>query len=395
MQKISEVAPIALSEKLDPAKMWRQSVNVHARRRVQLMLKSFLQRFDPGAVETIIAVCPDREHDRTRDLVGEAADGRISEVGESHFFEMCGLDGIALGDWSGWQIQQIVKLVFAKMSTTNFYLTLDSDIVQFRAAGLSDLFPDGERALAGVETAADYDRLYTAEFSAQEQAAKERYYEASQYILGYERPASRAGIYFSETPVVMNRAAAVEMVDHIETLHGRGIVDVLRKYPGWTEYSLYFQFLEMSGYLWKLYTFGGSNAVLSLEKSIWQPSPCYKSQRSYDRLHFSSSPLAQEGPFLAIQSWIPVREWLPARFQGPADFYRQLELWLDGASSPQQDAVAAGASAPTAALDAVDPAAFLRILESVSPSSALFKRTREVLDASLEISPIAKATPGG
>jgi hypothetical protein len=395
MQKISVVAPIALSEKLDPAKTWRQSVNVHSRRRLQLVLKSFLQRFDQGAVETFLAVCPDREYDRVRELVEEPTAGRVSVVNESHFFEMCGLDGAALGGWSGWQIQQIVKLGFAKISKTRFYLTLDSDIVQFRPAGVSDLFPDGERALAGVESAADYDRLYTGEFSAQEQAAKKRYYEASQYILGYERPASRAGLYFSETPVVMNRGAAIEMVDHIEALHGRGIVDVLHECPGWTEYSLYFQFLEMSGYLWKLYTCGGSNAVLSLEKSVWQPTPCYKSQRLYDRLHFASSPLVEEGPFLAIQSWIPVREWLPAKFRGPADFYQQLEAWLDGSAAPPQDTVTPSEAAPTAALDAVNPAAFLRILESVPPSSALFKRTRELLDGSLEVSPVLKATPPG
>ncbi len=112
---------------------------------------------------------------------------------------------------------------------------------------------------------------------------------------------------------------------------------MLAECPGWTEYSLYFQFLEMTGSFEEIHTCGESNAVLSLDKSVWQPTACYKSQRFYDRLHFANSPLVREGPFVAIQSWIPAEEWLPVRFCGLPDFYGHLERWLDPAAPPVDD----------------------------------------------------------
>jgi hypothetical protein len=357
------------------------------------MLRSFLRGFDPAAIEKFLVVCPDRDRDAIGGLVAdEHAEERVAIMAESELFRNCGLGGPIQDGWGGWQIQQLIKLAFAGISPTDYYLTLDSDIVQFRSAGLLDLFPDGGKPLAGLECAADYDRLYTDEFSRKEQDAKSHYYNSSQVILGYDRPVSRCGIFFSETPVVLHKLAVSEMIRHIQARHRKDAAAVLSEYPGWSEYSLYFQFLEMTGALDEIYHCGGCNAILSLEKSVWQPTACYRPQRFYDRLHFMSSPLVREGPFLAIQSWIRVPEWLPAKFRSVADFYEHLDSWLTPSSGPPP-----GPDAPeSGGLDAVNQAAFLRILETVDPSSALFRRSREVLDGSLEAGPrIPPATPRG
>jgi len=371
------------------------------------MLRSFFKGFDVEGLETFVVVCPDKECAAIRQIVEEAVrDNRITVVDESSFFRRCGLDGTVLASLGGWQVQQIIKLCFARICKTESYLTIDSDIVLIRAAGLGDLFPNGGKALAGVETAGDYQRLYKEDFSAAEVAAKTRYYQASQQILGYGRPASRAGIFFSETPVLLHKSSALEMLNHLERRHSEGFVSVLSKHQDWTEYSLYFQYLEMSGQLDKSYNSGDCNAVLSLDKSVWQPSAFYNSPRIYDRDHFTSSPLNRQGPFVAIQSWIPLDEWLSSNFGGLADFYRYLESWLDLSSRPSapdetaQNSNALGSPGigvpEQTTLAAVNPAALLRILEEVDPASALYQRTRDVLEDALVAGPsIPKATVRG
>ena len=401
MKKISVIAPVTLTEKSEtPPMAWRQGVNAHAGARLRLMLKSFGRGFERGAVEQFLIVCPDRDEEAIHQLIAQdAAECGITVANESEFFAACGLtaslDASRLTRMSGWQKQQIIKLEFSKICGTDFYLTLDSDIVQFRQAGVRDLFPDGERALAGVETAADYDRLYRAQFSVLEQEAKTRYYEASQRLLGYQRPSERVGMFFSETPVVLHRSCVAEMLDHLESRQGKGIVEILAEQGDWTEYSLYFLFLEMTGWLDRFYVCGGANDVLCLEKSVWQPTGCYRSPRFYDRFHFMSSPLVREGPFLAIQSWVKTEEWLPVKFRGLDDFYQQLWAWLDPASPlPPEDA--ADDAGNDGDIESLSQATFLRILEQVDPASALARRCREVLNRSLVAGPsIPEATPRG
>jgi hypothetical protein len=392
MKKISVIAPVTLTEESDaPSMAWRQGVNAHASARLRLMLKSFGRGFDRDSIEQFLIVCPDRDEQAIRELVAqEDAVSGITVANESEFFTACGRNSSELTSMSGWQKQQVIKLEFSKICETAFYLTMDSDIVQFREAGLLDLFPNGERALAGVETAGDYDRLYRAQFSVREREVKTRYYEASQRLLGYERPADRAGMFFSETPVVLHRSCVTEMLDHLESRHGKGIVEILGEQSDWTEYSLYFLFLEMTGWLDRFYVCGGANDVLCLEKSVWQPTGCYRSPRFYDRFHFVSSPLVREGPFLAIQSWIKTEEWLPVKFRGLDHFYQQLWIWLLTESAPPEDTGNDGD------IESLSQAAFLRILEQVDPASALSRRSREVLNRSLVAGPfIPEATPRG
>ncbi len=365
------------------------------------MLTSFFRGFEETALETFVVVCPDKEYLAVRQIVEDAVrDNRITVVGESSFFRMCGLNSVELAGLGGWQVQQVIKLCFARVCKTESYLTVDSDVVLIRATGLGDLFPDGIKALAGVETAGDYDRLYKEDFSKAETAAKIKYYRASQHILGYDRPASRAGIFFSETPVLIHKSSVLEMLNHLERLHSKNILSTLSQHPDWTEYSLYFQYLEMTGELDQNYICGGCNAVLSLEKSVWQPSAFYQSPRIYDRDHFTSSPLVRQGPFVAIQSWIPLEEWLSSNFGGLADFYRYLESWLDISSPPSTAAPDGGndlAPRPSGqTLASVNPASLLRILEQVDPSSTLYQRTREVLEHALVAGPpIPQATVRG
>src|SRR6185437_7220744 len=157
--RISVIAPIALTESVSGENAWRQSVNRNALTRTRVMLRSFSHRFDQSAVEQFMVVCPERDRAAMRDMTQELDAARVTLVGEARFFQMCGSCDLSSAGLSNWKLQQLIKLGFAKLCGTNFYLTMDSDIVQFKNAGASDLFA-GNKALAGVETAEDFDRIY-------------------------------------------------------------------------------------------------------------------------------------------------------------------------------------------------------------------------------------------
>ena len=103
---------------------------------------------------------------------------------------------------------------------------------------------------------------------------------------------------------------------------------------GWTEYTLYFQFLESRGLLDVLHARRGCNAVLDLERSVCQISQHYRDRRTYDRQHFTECDRSSDcGPFVAIQSWLPIEGWLPEWASTLDEFYDQMDSWLSGVSS--------------------------------------------------------------
>jgi Family of unknown function (DUF6492) len=106
--------------------------------------------------------------------------------------------------------------------------------------------------------------------------------------------------------------------------------DVLMASRDWTEYALYFQFLEMIGEMEKLYILRGPNHVLDLERSVWHETSWYKRWRVYDREHFTGSvDNRRKGSFVAIQSWLASERWLPKGYT-IEEFYRALGSWILG-----------------------------------------------------------------
>jgi Family of unknown function (DUF6492) len=207
-------------------------------------------------------------------------------------------------------------------------VTLDADIVCLRPFGMSDLVSDG-KAIVGVETAEVYRRLYSDSFAAEEAGIKERRYETAAALLGYERDQECRGRYFSETPCVLHRSSVVELIRYMTRAAQSPWPATLARMSGWTEYSLYFQFLESRGLLDVLHTRRGCNAVLDLEKSVCQVSAHYRERRPYDRQHFvECNRAAESGPFVAIQSWLPIEGWLPAWASTLDEFYDQIGSWL-------------------------------------------------------------------
>ena len=97
----------------------------------------------------------------------------------------------------------------------------------------------------------------------------------------------------------------------------------------WTEYALYFHFLEATGTLADYHCPAGRDAVLSLKRSVWEPSVCYRAARVYDQSWLEQDADENEGPFLAIQSYLPPQSWLPTTSKDVTDFCNKLADWVN------------------------------------------------------------------
>jgi len=232
------------------------------------------------------------------------------------------------GRIDGWFVQQLIKLGISERVHTDFYLTLDSDILCIKPCRYDSLVQFG-RALTNLETGRDYDELYTARFSALEQLIKSARYKASANLLGYDRPRTMQGHFYGETPVVLHAPTVRALTDYLSWHLNVRWSEALAQNLKWTEYGLYYQYLEMSDTLHEICRLSGCNSVLDLSRSIWRESGVYRQPRIYDEKHFRGREMDNScGLFIAIQSWLPVNSWLPEQFRDLSDFYCDVEKWL-------------------------------------------------------------------
>lgn len=338
-RQLSFVLPVTLHETGNLN--WRNSADSTAPVRLNLLLSSFLSRFNLDHLGRFIIICPSEQIRFIRELViSHTHDSRFVVMNE---LEVCPEIALAVdpqsGELRGWYVQQVLKLAAAEIIDTEFYLTLDSDIVCLKSFDFDSLIIDG-RAYANIETTRDYLRLYLPEFARIEHGVKASRMQFSAHILKYQRAQNLDGTYFGETPVVMHTESVREMGEHIQKSFSRKWTALLAINKGWTEQNLYFQFLELSNRFKSYYRAVGCNHVLHLEKSVWQASQNYRQKREYGLNHFRIDG-PEEGIFVAIQSWLNTNDWLPQTgFRTLPDFYEALRRELTSPPlglKPEQD----------------------------------------------------------
>jgi hypothetical protein len=219
----------------------------------------------------------------------------------------------------------LIKLRVASHFSSTHYVTLDSDILCLKPFSYASVVANG-RSLTNLEHPSDYERIYVTRDCQHELTTKRTRYQGAAALLGYRRPDTLQHFY-GETPVVLHTQSVRELSEFLNQRFGQSWIDGLAGQKTWTEYSLYFQFLEMTGRLEELCALTDCNAVLDLEKSVWLPSEGYRSARHYDAAHFNHD-LRKRGFFVAIQSWLPSTLWLPARCGSVSAFYEEVETWL-------------------------------------------------------------------
>jgi Family of unknown function (DUF6492) len=184
----------------------------------------------------------------------------------------------------GWFKQQLIKIAIAGKITTDFYLTLDADLFCTKALRYSGLIKDGRSGCLTVYP----NEVFPI------------WYEWAERVLKLPRSNS----YHNVTPTILSREAMLKMQRHLGELAdirdikpgiGRRLSKLLYtsrlgnrmflnarillgKRPWafylltnlpWTEYSLYYTFLEATGQFEK-YHFRTTTCIHSRTRSLWR-----------------------------------------------------------------------------------------------------------------------------
>jgi hypothetical protein len=205
----------------------------------------------------------------------------------------------------GWYKQQLVKLAAAEVVTTDFFLTLDADVVCTRPVSYDALLPGG-RARCFIIAHDEHPD----------------WYRGAEAVLDLR--AKRRNVLHNVTPCVWAKAGVLELIEHLNQVARRrpyasairGLQQRLfltthrlgrhRNQPPWrgwlaasrpwAEYATYFTFLEATG-RFDTYHFESDQCIYDIERSLW-----YKESRIED-LDVESL-FRGEGPpyFVVIQS---------------------------------------------------------------------------------------------
>jgi len=257
--------------------------------RYAMLARSF-ERFVTG-LDTLWAVVPPNEVETLRNALANIpapyhveVRSELALIPELRLFPKLG----------GWYRQQLVKLEAANLVQSDFFLTLDGDIIATRPVDLNALVADG-RASCHV-THADL---------------HPRWYKGAAAVLGI--PLARPKISHQVTPTILHREGLWALHQHLDARWNlrqrspgwRGIKQragavwaKLRAEPRdrawrlllanarpWTEYSLYYSFLELNGRFndfheetsWCLYDPDASVwHVDDFER--WDPAPLFKGE---------------------------------------------------------------------------------------------------------------------
>lgn len=161
---------------------------------------------------------------------------------------------------SGWMIQQLLKLSIARSISSSFYLTLDADVLCVKPTTVDSLVVAG-RGIANVR-----DELP----QANPKAPHARWYRHAAEMLGLPESRRTHGV----TPAVLSRDGAIALLSHLEArpaADGQRAEAYLLENLDWTEYTLYYTFLEGRGLFARYHVPAAENTYGNNIWKRWDP----------------------------------------------------------------------------------------------------------------------------
>lgn len=181
-------------------------------------------------------------------------------------------------------MQQLVKMAIAPAIESEFYLTLDADVICVKAVRLPDLIDGGRARSARFQSKIHRD-----------------WYSWAERVLGL--PSS--GFTHDVTPSLLSREAMIHLHGYLEGKLNPLLRRIARLLPSsvgplvsswrsyllrnlpWTEYTLYHTFLEATG-SWDRYHYDGGNSWVAgnslwkkEEFSSWDPEKSFRTQKDF------------------------------------------------------------------------------------------------------------------
>lgn len=297
-------------------------------RRMRICLSSLERYLDPGSVGRLLIVIPDRvAKEAIEPLTWDRRSVRFKTL-ILHDREVLGMNA-----WrsrvGSWYTQQFVKIGIADHLESDFYITLDSDVVLTHRTGFDDLIREG--------------RAITTEYS---RSVHDYWWTASAQVLDTEPRLDRDGM--GVTPAILSGEVARGLMRYLEAKYDgpwyRGVVEFLddQKARGLynpaaqsatpTEYTLYYLFAEKQGWVSRYHV---------KSESLWCEQQIFRPEELADLATRLETAKRGAGRFLVLQSVLGVSpEWVWERLSAELD----LAARPDAPCRPQ----AAGVSPPRA-----------------------------------------------
>jgi hypothetical protein len=272
--------------------------------RASLMFESFERCFRADQIASFLVVT------RPQDLDAVAAHLRsigvldsVDLISETIICPELAMDPPSLSEFPtpnhGWYRQQLVKLGAARRLASEFYMTLDADVI-FTMPFTAPTLIRQQRAVVNTQTREDFfHRLtdYAAESSCEIRLGRD---QRARDILGLTRTRD---CFYGETPVIYNTALVRGLLDHLEaSSHTSWASHLLAQIP-WTEFALYYTFAEATGAYATHHVDGGCDAVMRISDSLWCPPDDYRVPRALDNWIWSPAP-AEDGVAVVVQSYL-------------------------------------------------------------------------------------------
>ena len=224
--------------------------------RARILLASLDRYF--SILGNLWIVTPDEDEDSVRAAFGDA--DRRFVIAESSL--VSAVDTLDVRP-SGWFVQQLIKLAIADVIDTDFYLTLDADVICIGSASIDDFIVAG-RAVTNRRTGTQFEP---------------QWYDWAERVLDLPRSRFVHGV----TPAVLSVDAVRALQSFLGAKWGRDPTTpsyaaeserwqryLLSNLP-WTEYTLYFSYLEATGSYDAYHFPGESGADTIYGNSIWLP----------------------------------------------------------------------------------------------------------------------------
>jgi hypothetical protein len=230
--------------------------------RCDILFTSLSHFAEPGLFREILVVVPSQEERAIRAGLLPFTALPLTVICEDDILSQLRLHGEVFG----WTCQQLIKLAAANIFGTEFYLTLDADIVLCRPLAFDDVVPDG-KALIEPEA----------------RTMHPDWWERSAQVLGLSADLSAPGM--SVTPALLSRSICKQLFIDLERRYERDWAAALLAQTGWTEYTLYYLTAERHGALDRFHTLPEagrnrllcrSNVWMTTKFDIWSAARCFE-----------------------------------------------------------------------------------------------------------------------
>jgi Family of unknown function (DUF6492) len=270
--------------------------------RCDILFQSLRQFMDKELISEFLIIIPAEEEDEIRRHAENWKDFPIRLIREDKYLEKFK----EFSKWyevRPWHRQQIIKLFCAELVVNDYFIIFDPDMFATRSFGYNDLIVDG-KALIQTEPKSDHID----------------WWESSAKVLGLPVLLNTPGLCV--TPEILSKHACQELTRYISAKHQKTWNEVLLSMYtiNWTEYTLYWSYLEANGKLENYHVFLPRLGGLKVhsEQNIWL-------KNEYENFDFKRLFSEQNrGLFCTIQSNTSVtpqaiakaiKPWLPVQLQ--------------------------------------------------------------------------------